>query len=146
MKCPNCGSNVTTYRNPPLTVDIIINCTIPNGKQGLVLIHRKNSPKVWAIPGGFVDYGESVEDAACREAFEETSLKVELVRQFHCYSDPLRDPRQHNVSVVFIANAYGTPIAADDADDIGLFNRGNIPGKLGFDHNQILEDYFINKY
>ena len=137
---------VFKYKNPIPTVDILIECTTPNGEQGIVLIHRKNVPKVWAIPGGFVDYGESVEEAACREALEETSLKVKLIRQFHCYSDPSRDPRQHNISIVFIAKANGIPKAADDADDIGLYNMDNIPEDLGFDHSQILEDYFDNKY
>lgn len=146
MKCPKCETTVFKYRNPILTVDILIECVTPDGKQGVVLIHRKNIPKVWAIPGGFVDYGESVEEAACREALEETSLKVELIKQFHCYSDPSRDPRQHNISIVFIAKANGIPKAADDADDIGLYNMDNIPEDLGFDHNQILEDYFDNKY
>lgn len=146
MKCPQCGTKVIKYRNPIPTVDILIECETPDGDTGLVLIHRKNEPQVWAIPGGFVDYGESVEDAACREAFEETSLLVELVRQFHCYSDPSRDERQHNISIVFIAKAKGTPKAADDADDIGLYNKNSIPEKLGFDHNLILEDYFNNKY
>ena len=146
MRCPKCRTEVIKYRNPCLTVDIIIECVTPDGKQGLVLIHRKYEPKVWAIPGGFVDYGESVEDAAIREAREETSLKVELVRQFHCYSDPARDKRQHNASVVFVAKARGLPVAADDADDIGLYNRDNLPEVLGFDHKTILNDYFTNKY
>ena len=146
MKCPKCKADVTKYRNPCLTVDIIIECVTPGGKQGFVLVHRKYEPTVWAIPGGFVDYGESVEDAAIREAREETSLNIELVRQFHCYSDPARDKRQHNASVVFIAKARGLPVAADDADDIGLYNRDNLPGVLGFDHKTILNDYFTNKY
>lgn len=146
MKCPECGTIISKYRNPFLTVDILIECTNPYGEHGLVLIHRKNTPKVWAIPGGFVDYGESVEDAACREALEETSLKVDLVRQFHCYSDPLRDKRQHNISVVFVAKAFGVPKAADDADNIGLYNSNNLPDVIGFDHKKILNDYFTNKY
>lgn len=146
LKCPKCGAVVSKYRCPNLTVDILIECTTPGGKKGLALIHRKNPPTVWAIPGGFVDYGETVEKAACREALEETSLQVELIRQFHCYSDPLRDPRQHNVSVVFIARAYGLPKAGDDADDIGLFNKNNLPPCLGFDHAVILEDYLASRY
>ena len=146
MKCPKCRTAISKYRNPFLTVDILIECVAPNGEQGLVLIHRKNIPKVWALPGGFVDYGESVEDAACREALEETSLEIDIVRQFHCYSDPHRDSRQHNISVVFIATANGIPTAADDADDIGLYNNDNLPDELGFDHRIILVDYFTNKY
>ena len=146
MKCPKCGTKTSKYHNPSLTVDILIECVTPDGEQGLVLIHRKNIPKVWAIPGGFVDYGESVEDAACREAQEETSLKIDIERQFHCYSDPRRDPRQHNISVVFIAKAFGIPKAADDADGIGLYKKNKLPNELGFDHRIILDDYFTNKY
>ncbi|MGR3319795.1 MAG: NUDIX domain-containing protein [Candidatus Anammoxibacter sp.] len=146
MKCPKCSTEISKYHNPFLTVDILIECVTPNGEQGLVLIHRKNIPKVWAIPGGFVEYGESVEDAACREALEETSLKIDLVRQFHCYSDPRRDPRQHNISVVFVARSSGIPIAADDANGIGLYNKENLPDELGFDHRAILDDFFTNKY
>ena len=146
MKCPKCRTEISKYRNPFLTVDILIECVTPNGEQGLVLIHRKNIPKVWALPGGFVEYGETVEDAACREALEETSLKIDIVRQFHCYSDPRRDPRQHNISVVFIAKANGIPNAADDADGIGLYNKDNLSVELGFDHRTILDDYFTNKY
>lgn len=146
MKCSQCGQTTSKYRNPFLTVDIIIECKTPEGRQGIILIHRRNNPVVWAIPGGFVDYGESAEEAACREAFEETALKIEELRQFHCYSEPSRDPRQHNVSIVFTARAYGTPEAGDDADDVGLFNKDSIPNNLGFDHNLILEDYFSNRY
>ncbi|MGR3220334.1 MAG: NUDIX domain-containing protein [Candidatus Anammoxibacter sp.] len=146
MKCSECRTEIVKYRNPFLTVDILIECVTPNKEHGLVLIHRKNIPKVWAIPGGFVEYGESVEDAACREALEETSLKIDIVRQFHCYSDPCRDSRQHNISIVFIAKADGTPVAADDADGIGLYNKDNLPAKPGFDHRTILEDYFTCKY
>ncbi len=146
MNCPECGTAIKTYRNPFPTVDILIECETPAGKNGLILIHRKNDPKVWAIPGGFVDYGESVEDAARREALEETSLNVKLIRQFHCYSDPARDQRQHNISIVFIAKAKGTPKAADDADDIMICNKEEIPQELGFDHKLILEDYFNNRH
>src|SRR6187399_3003309 len=97
-------------RNPLLTVDIIIEI---DGK--IVLIERKNPPHGWALPGGFIDYGESAEDAAVREAKEETRLDVELIEQFHVYSDPARDPRQHTISTVFIARAEGKPEGGDDA-------------------------------
>ncbi len=129
------------FRNPIPTVDIIIE--LP---EGIVLIERANPPHGWAIPGGYVDYGETVEQAAVREAKEETSLDVELVRQFHCYSDPRRDPRQHTLSIVFIARATGVPRAADDAKNIGVFTRDNLPSPLCFDHAQILEDYFSRRY
>ncbi|MBI4377553.1 MAG: NUDIX hydrolase [Nitrospinae bacterium] len=134
------------YRNPFPTVDIIIECETPVGEKGIILIFRKKEPRMWAIPGGFVDYGESLEDAAVREAFEETSLKVVLIRQFHSYSDPNRDPRQHNISIVFIARAQGIPTAGDDAEKIGLFNMHNLPDELAFDHAIILNDYFQKKY
>ncbi len=128
-------------RNPLPTVDIIIEIA---GK--IVLIKRKNPPLGWAIPGGFVDYGESVEAAARREAREETGLDIEEIRQFHTYSDPDRDPRGHTISVVFVARARGKPQAMDDASDVGLFDQDTLPHDLAFDHHQILEDYFGNRY
>lgn len=106
-------------RNPYLTVDTLIET-----KGGIVLIRRKNPPHGWALPGGFVDYGESVEHAARREALEETGLAVSLVRQFHTYSEPDRDPRHHTVSVVFIATATGHPVGADDAAEARIFFTG----------------------
>jgi ADP-ribose pyrophosphatase YjhB (NUDIX family) len=127
--------------NPLITVDAIIEID-----GGIVLIQRKNPPPGWAIPGGFVDYGETLEDAVCREMKEETCLDVNLVRQFHTYSDPKRDPRHHTVSTIFIATASGTPEAADDAKDIGIFTRDNLPEDMAFDHRQILEDYFNKKF
>jgi len=129
-----------TYRNPLLTVDIIIECG-----ADIVLIERKNSPYGWALPGGFVDYGESLENAAIREAREETSLEVRLVEQLHTYSDPGRDPRHHTVSTVFIAIAQGTPRGADDARQAALFSEGNLPSPIVFDHPKILSDYFLYK-
>ena len=90
------------YKNPIPTVDIIIEL-----ESGIVFIKRADPPFGWALPGGYVDYGESLEEAACREALEETGLKIELLGQFHTYSDPLRDARQHNISTVFIAKAKG---------------------------------------
>ena len=126
------------YKNPVPTVDIIIE--LKDGK--IVLIRRKNPPFGWALPGGFVDYGESLEEAAIREAREETSLKVNLIRQLHTYSNPDRDPRRHTITTVFIARAQGTPVAADDAEGIGLFDRFTLPSPLAFDHSLILNDYF----
>jgi ADP-ribose pyrophosphatase YjhB (NUDIX family) len=99
----------------------------------------------WALPGGFVDYGESLEEAAVREAREETGLDIELVRQMHTYSGPNRDPRLHTISTVFIARASGRPAAADDADKIGLFTQATLPLPLAFDHELILADYFSLK-
>lgn len=129
-----------TWRNPIPTVDIIVEL-IDRPHRPIILIERKNEPFGWAIPGGFVDYGESVEKAACREAYEEISLEVELIEQFQVYSDPKRDPRKHTLSVVFIAQATGEPKAADDAQNLGIFPLWEIPQSLCFDHLQILEDY-----
>lgn len=129
------------HRNPVPTVDIIIQLN-----NGVLLVKRKNPPEGWALPGGFVDYGESLEAAALREAEEETGLRVELLRQFHTYSDPSRDPRHHTISTVFVAAASGKPEAGDDAADVGVFGRGNLPDLLAFDHRSILEDYFSGRY
>jgi ADP-ribose pyrophosphatase YjhB (NUDIX family) len=131
-----------TYRNPVPTVDIIIEVTARSGKEGIVLIERKNPPFGWALPGGFVDYGESLEQAAVREALEETSLKVSLLYQLGTYSDPRRDPRLHTIATVFVAKAGGRPRARDDARDIGVFERHEIDFPLAFDHEKILADYF----
>lgn len=141
IHCPFCGREIERYKNPLPTVDIIIE----TGK-GIVLIRRKNPPYGWALPGGFVDYGETLEQAAVREAREETSLDVELVSQFRAYSDPSRDPRHHTISVIFRARAVsGTPRAADDAIDAGIFDRNNLPDDLAFDHGKILQDYFSDE-
>jgi 8-oxo-dGTP diphosphatase len=128
-------------RNPVPTVDIIIE--LQDGK--IVLIRRKNPPPGWALPGGFVDYGESVEAAAVREAQEETGLEVELVEQFHTYSDPDRDPRQHTISVVFIGEAAGEPLGGDDAAEARGFDPGELPEQMAFDHRQIVSDYLKYK-
>jgi ADP-ribose pyrophosphatase YjhB (NUDIX family) len=136
LKCPHCQQPVTTYRNPIPTVDIIIEI----GGQ-VVLIERANPPSGWALPGGFVDYGESLETAALREALEETGLRIENLKQFAAYSAPDRDPRQHNISIVFTANAAGQPKGGDDAARATLFRLDALPEQLCFDHGQILADY-----
>lgn len=130
-----------TYRNPAPTVDIIIEL-IDRPERPIVLIERQNEPFGWALPGGFVDYGESIETAAIREAEEEVSLKVKLVEQFYVYSDPARDPRQHTLAIAFIATATGKPVAADDAKNLGVFNQWDLPQNLCFDHDQIMRDYW----
>jgi ADP-ribose pyrophosphatase YjhB (NUDIX family) len=114
--------------------------------DGIILIKRKNPPEGWALPGGFIDYGETLEAAAVREAKEETGLHIKLIRQFHSYSAPERDPRQHTISTVFIAEASGKATAGDDAVELGTFFKGRLPDKIAFDHKQILEDYFIGRY
>jgi 8-oxo-dGTP diphosphatase len=139
MKCPNCGFNFTERRNPLPTVDIIIEI---DGQ--IVLIERKNPPHGWALPGGFVDYGESYETAALREAEEETGLRVQELRQFHTYSDPGRDARHHTASTVFTGKADSPPQAGDDAANAALFTEDNLPS-LAFDHATILADYFKAK-
>jgi 8-oxo-dGTP diphosphatase len=136
LTCPGCGQTVQTYRNPFPTVDIIIEI---DGQ--VVLIERVNPPSGWALPGGFVDYGESLEAAAAREAREETGLQIENLAQFAAYSEPDRDPRQHNISFVFTATAVGQPIGGDDAAKATLFRLDDLPEPLCFDHGKILADY-----
>jgi 8-oxo-dGTP diphosphatase len=128
------------YRNPIPTVDIIIEL-MDRPYRPVVLIERLNPPYGWALPGGFIDYGESVEQAAIREAAEETGLHIKLMEQFQVYSDPSRDPRQHTISIVFLAMARGEPCAGDDAKNLGFFELWNIPTNLCFDHERILRDY-----
>lgn len=128
-------------RNPFPTVDIIIELSA----GGIVLIRRKNPPPGWALPGGFIDYGESAEAAAVREAREETLLEVQLVELFHVYSDPHRDPRKHTMAVVFIATATGVPVGADDAAEAAVFHEHDLPAPLAFDHGLMLRDYFTYK-
>jgi ADP-ribose pyrophosphatase YjhB (NUDIX family) len=128
-------------RNPLPTVDLII-----ESDDGIILIKRKNPPDGWALPGGFVEYGESIESASIREAREETGLDVELVRQFHTYSAPKRDPRHHTITTVFVARAHGRPLAGDDAKEIDIFRSENLPDQIAFDHRDIINDYFAGRY
>jgi len=129
------------HTHPIPTVDIIIEY-----EGSIVLIKRKNPPEGWALPGGFVEYGEDLEAAAVREAKEETGLEVELLRQFHTYSDPKRDPRHHTITTVYIAKAKGKAIAGDDAKEVGIFEKDTLPGQIAFDHRDILNDYFLRRY
>jgi 8-oxo-dGTP diphosphatase len=132
-----------SYKNPTPTVDCLIELT---GQPGtLVFIERKNAPKGFALPGGFVDDGEFVADAAVREAKEETGLDVEIVELFHVYSDPARDPRKHTISTVFIARASGTPVGGDDAARCLVSAPDALPGPLVFDHPTIVADYLAYK-
>jgi len=143
--CPKCGTPVIRYTNPFPTVDIIIEKKDKEGESGIVLIRRKNEPLGWALPGGFVDYGETLERAAKREAKEETGLELKELRQFRAYSDPKRDPRRHTISTVFTARGEGKLDAGDDAADAGIFFEDHLPGPLAFDHARILKDYFGTK-
>ena len=140
VKCPHCGRVVSPYRNPVPTVDLIIEIS-NHDRQGVVLIERRNPPFGWALPGGFVDYGETLEEAAVREAKEETGLDVRIIDQFRSYSEPNRDPRQHTITCVFIARAQGAPMAADDAARAEIFDPASLPSPLAFDHHRILADY-----
>ena len=126
------------YKNPIPTVDVLIEL---DGRPGtLVLIERRNEPVGWALPGGFVDEGEWLADAAAREAKEETGLDVEIRELFHAYSDPSRDARKHTVSTVFIARAAGAPAGSDDAARAEVFALDALPA-LVFDHATIVADY-----
>ena len=126
---------------PALTVDVIIEM-----EGGIVLIERRNPPHGWALPGGFIEYGETVEAAAVREAREETGLDVHIVRQFHTYSDPSRDPRSHTVAVVFIGRASGGLAADSDALDARVFGLDGLPEPVVFDHATIIDDYGRGRY
>lgn len=137
-KCPSCGYPIESFRNPFPTVDVVV--FVP--PYSIVLIERKNPPLGWALPGGFVDYGEKVEEAAKREVREETGLEIKLLGLVGVYSDPKRDPRFHTLSTVFV----GTPLnlqaleAGDDAGRVKIFSLANLPA-LVFDHAQIIEDF-----
>ena len=121
---------------PPIAADVIIEVG-----DRIVLIERKNPPPGWALPGGFVDFGETVEQAAVREAREETALEVQLTALLGIYSRPDRDPRGHTIGVVYVGRATGEPIGQDDARDARLFDPAHPPLSLAFDHAQILADY-----
>jgi ADP-ribose pyrophosphatase YjhB (NUDIX family) len=127
-------------RHPVPTVDTIIEVA-----GGIVLIKRRFLPPGWALPGGFVEYGETAEAAAVREAREETGLEVSLTQLFGVYSDPRRDPRRHTIAIVFIGVASGVPVAGDDAGAAQIFSPRLLPAPLAFDHGQILEDYCAYK-
>jgi 8-oxo-dGTP diphosphatase len=134
---------MSDYKNPVPTVDILIEL---DGRPGtLVFIERKNEPRGYALPGGFVDQGEWLADAAAREAKEETGLDVQITELFHAYSNPARDPRQHTVSTVFIARAAGSPVGGDDAAKTVVCAPGELPGPLVFDHATIVADYVAYK-
>ena len=129
------------YKNPTPTVDCIVELT----GERIVLIRRSNPPNGWALPGGFVDEGETLHDACAREVKEETNLVVDLSEQFFTYSDPARDPRKHTISTVYIGWAEGEPAGADDAAEAKAFGLDALPKELCFDHATIVSDYLIYK-
>jgi 8-oxo-dGTP diphosphatase len=126
----------STYRNPVPTVDVVI-----ERDGAIVLIARRNPPHGWALPGGFVDYGEKVADAAVREVKEETGLDVRLEALLHVYSDPARDTRLHTMTCVFVGHADGDPVGGDDAGEARWFPLDALPSPIAFDHAQIIADY-----
>lgn len=144
VPCPHCGRPVVMYRNPAPTVDIIIH----SPGRGIVLVLRRNEPHGWALPGGFIDYGESAEAAAVREAHEETGLHVELTGLVGVYSEPGRDPRHHTLTVVYAATVRGDgldelPQAGDDAAQARFFAPDALPHPMAFDHAGIIADWVI---
>lgn len=130
---------MTEYKNPTPTCDILIE--LADQPNTLVFVQRKNPPRGLALPGGFVDEGEWIADAAVREAKEETGLDVTITEMFHVYSNPKRDPRMHTVSTVFIATAAGVPVGHDDAERCIVATPDALPAPLVFDHATIVADY-----
>lgn len=125
---------------PAITTDIVIEL-VDREDRPIILIERKYPPYGWALPGGFVDVGETLESAAVREAQEEVTLDVQLLSLLGCYSDPSRDDRGHTISAVYVAEARGLPKAADDAANLQIFHLEELPELLAFDHGKILQDY-----
>jgi ADP-ribose pyrophosphatase YjhB (NUDIX family) len=134
-RCPNCGAPVELYRNPFPTVDAVV---FRDNK--VLMIERKNFPAGWALPGGFVDYGESAEGAVTRELLEETGLRAHTLKLLGVYSAPGRDPRFHTLTVVYAAEADGDPTASDDARDVNWWSVDALPGNIAFDHRQIIQE------
>jgi ADP-ribose pyrophosphatase YjhB (NUDIX family) len=134
--CPHCGRATGRFDQPRLTVDAVVF----GAHGGVLLIERKHEPPGWALPGGFVDPGETLEEAVTRELAEETGLRALDVAQFHTYSEPHRDPRHHTVSTIFLVRAEGELRAGDDAVRAEFFPLGDLPFPIAFDHERILED------
>lgn len=132
-----------SHRNPPTAVDLLIEIYQGSTMQGIVLIRRGNEPYKgrWALPGGFQEVGESLEETAAREGKEETGLDLKVVQQLKVYSHPKRDPRGHVNAIGFIACAYGRPKGGDDAAEAQIFPLDKIPHPLAFDHDKRIEEY-----
>lgn len=146
IRCPECGADIPQRRNPFPTADCLIRYSAEDGREGIVLIWRRNTPVGWALPGGFIDYGESVEEAVRREMKEETGLDLEELDLFSVYSAPDRDPRFHTISTVFTARGSGELKAGDDAARAAVFPLDELPApeEIVFDHNNIISDYLSN--
>lgn len=142
VTCPHCGEPLQDLPFPPCTVDAILE-TSPGH---LLLVRRRFEPLGWALPGGFVETGETLEEACRREIAEETSLEIDNLRQMHTYSDPGRDPRHHTITTVFVGRARGVFQAGDDAAEVRVFALDALPQPLCFDHPQILEDYRTGRW
>jgi len=126
-----------TFKNPYPAADTIISI-----EGGVVMVYRKNPPSGWAIPGGFINCGESAEEAAVREAKEETGLDIDHLALFGVFSDTERDPRFHTISIVYTGKGRGTPKSGDDASKVAIFSKNDLPGDIAFDHKKILNQYF----
>lgn len=137
IKCEKCGAKIERYINPVPTADLIL---MDRHRSGLYLVERGNSPHGWALPGGFIEYGEDPRNAAEREGREETGLAIEMLSQFRAFGSPGRDPRHHTITIVFDAIGSGAPVAGDDAKNVCFFNWKEIP-ELAFDHGVIVEEY-----
>lgn len=135
VNCPSCGQSVIAYKNPFPTADIV---AIQDGK--VLMILRKNPPSGWALPGGFIDYGESAESAAIRELAEETGLEATNLKLVGVYSRPGRDPRFHTLTVVYKASVNGFLNAGDDAQAAKWFDLHGLPEQIAFDHREIIMD------
>jgi len=145
IKCNKCGNKWKEWKNPVPTVDAIIEIYENEKFKGIVLIERKNFPYGWAIPGGFMDYGETAETTAIREAKEETSLDVKIRTLLGFYSDPERDSRHHTVTATYVCKSKGIPVADDDAINAKIFELNDFPEKMAFDHRKVLNDYIVWK-
>lgn len=146
IKCSKCGYTWEDWNNPIPTVDALIEIFDNNIFQGIVLIDRINFPFGWAIPGGFMEYGETAETTCVREAKEETGLDVAITGLLGFYSDPGRDPRHHTVTAVYVCRASGKPVAGDDAGKAQIFMPDIIPENMAFDHAKVIEDYMRKSF
>lgn len=136
LPCPACGAGV------PIPFPLVaVDCIVQDSRGRVLLVRRLHPPPGWALPGGFVEPDETLEQAVARELLEETGLSLTDARQLHAYSGPGRDPRHPMVSVVFTGRATGTPVASSDAADTAYFALDALPSDIAFDHRAILADF-----